>query len=180
MTVDICGKCETNPPNMSVTELSHQWMFQDGINSVHMIRWTKRQTYWYSTPYKHGLANIRATEDSLYSQTAGCLKKFSVLQAQLWDHLVLRTILAFLLSGIHIDHDSRAFFAKKWPNNEVKFWPWIKIVTFMQVLYECLKVKTKNNIFFFFLHFVLRAALAMLATFRHPARRTDRHQHPNL
>ena len=34
---------------------------------------------------------------------AGCLKKFSVLQAQLWDHLVLRTISAFFFPEcIHI------------------------------------------------------------------------------
>ena len=63
----------------------------------------------------------------------GCLKKLSVLQAQLRDHLVLRTILLFSFSGMHIDHDSWAFFGKK------------KIILF-----------------------VLRAELAILATFRHP------------
>ena len=36
-------------------------------------------------------------------------KKNSVLQAQLWDHLVLRIILAFLFSGTHTDHRSGLF-----------------------------------------------------------------------
>ena len=40
----------------------------------------------------------------------GCLKKISVLQAQLWDHLVFRTILVFLFSGMHTNHHSQAFF----------------------------------------------------------------------
>ena len=42
-------------------------------------------------------------------------KKNSVLQAQLWDQLVLRTILVFLFSGMHTDHDLQAFFAKQSP-----------------------------------------------------------------
>ena len=47
-------------------------------------------------------------------------EKNSVLQAQLWDYLVLRTILAFLFSGMHTDHDLRGFFAKKSPVIQVK------------------------------------------------------------
>ena len=92
--------------------------------------------------------------------SAGCRKKISVLQAPLWDHLVLQTILAFLFSRMHTDHDSQAFFAKKWPVFQVKNLTLNKSM----VLYECLKF----FFFFFFLHFVLWAALAMLTIFRHP------------
>ena len=45
--------------------------------------------------------------------SAGCRKKISVLQAPLWDHLVLQTILAFLFSRMHTDHDSQPFFCEE-------------------------------------------------------------------
>ena len=63
------------------------------------------QTLWTSTLTQGG---------------AGCLKNFSALQVQLWDHLFLQTILAFLFSRMHADYDSQVFFAKKWTVFQVK------------------------------------------------------------
>ena len=70
----------------------------------------------------------------------GCLKKFFVIQAQLWDHLVLRIILIFLLSGTHTGHHSQAFFALKWPVFQVK------ILTLNQKLWHLYKyyINAKN------------------------------------
>ena len=45
-----------------------------------------------------------------------------------------QTVLAFLFSGMHPDHDSLAFSAKKCASSN-------NFVTFMQVSYECRKVK---------------------------------------
>ena len=101
------------------------------------------------------------------SLNAGCLKKFSVLQAQLWNHLVLRTILVFFVLRNAYRSWFAGFFAKKSPLFQVKILTLYKFVTFMQVSYECWKVKKKKKKFF--LHFVLRVALVTLVTFRHPA-----------
>ena len=93
------------------------------------------------------LVNCFLTIVSLVSHVKD-FDKISVLQAQLWDLLVLRTILAFLFSGKHTNHHSRVFFCIEMTRSK-NFDPESKTVTYIQVLYyiNAEKLKKKNSTF---------------------------------
>ena len=83
------------------------------------------------------------------SYEPGCLTKFSVLQAQLWDHLILWTILGFLLSGMH--GDWQAFLCAEMTSiSSKKFWPWIRNCDILYILYQGRKLKKKKKFFSYF------------------------------